>query len=143
MGEIQGEIGNRETAAKYADKAFELVKGSANFFAYSRLAAAYGRAGQEDKAQKMIELLKATAEKRYVRAEDFLVAYLGANDAVKAREWLIVGIDKQECTFPCLIMTAVPDHPQVDPIRHITEFRDLVQRLQAATETASASPVPD
>lgn len=140
LGRIQAQLGNREAAMNNAEKAFELVEGSKNFSAYTRLATVYGQAGQADKAREMIGLLEATAEERYVPAEEFVLGYLGANDPVKAREWFLAALDRHECWFTCQFAPASPEHPMLAPIRDVPEFRDLVERLKTAARRSPAYP---
>lgn len=85
---------------------------------------AYGLAGKNAKAQKIVDELVALAKTLYVSAWAVAIIYIGMGDKNRAMEWLEKAYQDRNASLVWLKV-----NPEFDPIRSDTRFEDLLQRM--------------
>ena len=85
---------------------------------------AYAVAGKRVEAQRTIERLKVTAERRYISPYSIAVIYLGLGDKEQAFAWLNRAYQERD---NWLIYLNV--EPRLDPLRSDARFTDLLRRV--------------
>ncbi len=85
---------------------------------------AYAAAGKRVEAQRLLDGLKAAAERRYVSPYSMAVIYLALGDRVQAFTWLNRAYEERD---NWLIYLKV--EPRLDPLRSDARFADLLRRI--------------
>ena len=88
------------------------------------LAYAYARAGQHDRARRILHDLKAAAKVRYVSAANIAIGYIGLGDVDAALSWLEKGYAERSQALTFLKIDVVYDRLRSDP-----RFADLLRRV--------------
>jgi serine/threonine-protein kinase len=123
LGGAQTLKGQYTEAAATFRKAIEISDGSPN--ATSHLAFALAKAGQRDKAVKLIDELKRLGEREHINSFHFAVPYIGLGDKDEAFFWLGKGIDEGSIGFEMLDV-----HPWFNELRSDPRFTALLNRVK-------------
>ncbi|HUE87840.1 MAG TPA: protein kinase [Vicinamibacterales bacterium] len=91
------------------------------------LAHAYGRAGQQVRAQQILDELVAASKTAYVSAANIAIGYIGLGDTDAALSWLEKGYAERSQA-----LTFLKTDPVYDPLRSDPRFVDLMRRVGLA-----------
>jgi tetratricopeptide (TPR) repeat protein len=116
-----------EAVAQF-QKGIELSGRGAN--GIGSLAHAYGVAGQEAEAQKILVELRERAKTKYVSSYQFAVIYLGLGQNERAIAALEEAYHERSTLLGYLKMD-----PRFDPIRSDPRFQDLMSRIHLPKES--------
>ncbi|MGH7726398.1 MAG: protein kinase domain-containing protein [Candidatus Eiseniibacteriota bacterium] len=95
-----------------------------NTYAWGVLGHAYGRAGREADARRVLESLKARARREHVSGYSVAIVYLGLGDRDRAFDWLERSFRNRDED-----LVALAQDPLLAPLRGDPRFRSLIQRI--------------
>jgi serine/threonine protein kinase/Tfp pilus assembly protein PilF len=90
----------------------------------SALGYAYGRAGQSDEAQRILEELRDLSRNSYAPALSLAEVHLGLGEMDKCLDWLERAVEERE-SVACLIHV----DPTYDPLRTHSRYRALLRKM--------------
>jgi serine/threonine-protein kinase len=113
----------------YAEAAAMLEKGRAMTGDMPNILGALGQAramgGKREEARRLLDLLTAMSERRYVPATCFALIHAGLGERDEALEWLERGCDLHE-----LSVAGINVHPAYDALRDHPRFPALLHKLR-------------
>jgi eukaryotic-like serine/threonine-protein kinase len=111
-----------DQAVSHLEKAAAMSNGTA--FVLAGLGHAHAAAGQQSKADELLQALNALSRQRYVPAYDRAIIYTGLNEIDLAFEWLQRAYDERSSWMSYLNI-----EPRLAPLRTDARFAELVRGL--------------
>jgi TolB-like protein/DNA-binding winged helix-turn-helix (wHTH) protein/tetratricopeptide (TPR) repeat protein len=91
--------------------------------------------GDREKAEKLLDALRALSNSHYVCAYELAHAYVKLGDKKQAYEWLEKGKrERADCMVNLLV------EPWMDPLRHDREYKELIKNIGLATGKPGPKP---
>lgn len=122
LGDACAQLGQYDRAFAEYEKAIELGGRLMNHIA--ALGYAYGRSGNRDKAQELLQELTSQAPHRYVSPMWIAVIHLGLSDLERLFHWMDRAFEERDGSL-ILITAAV----EFDPVREHLRFKSLLERM--------------
>lgn len=124
LGETYLQRGDYVAAILEFQKASKLTEEDLRFV--SALGYAYGKAGQNKEAEKLLVELEKLSEKRYVAAFDFFLIYYGLGEDKKAFEYLEKALQDKDNR---IIWLAVD--PKMQQLKDQEKFREILRKIES------------
>jgi tetratricopeptide (TPR) repeat protein len=93
----------------------------------SALGYAYGRAGQSDKAQRILEELRDLSRNSYAPPTSLAEVHLGLGETDKCLDWLERAVEERD-SLACLLAF----NPIFDPLHPHPRYRALLRKMNLA-----------
>ncbi len=135
LAQAYEQVGMYDEAVKEHKQAARLSGGSLEIT--SALAHTYGRMGQTQRAEELLDALRTTATLRYVAPTLFACCYTGLGRIAEALDALD---DAVEARAADLVWTHV--RPYFDPLRGETRFQELLERIGLSGTLSGGEPPP-
>ncbi len=124
LGETYLQKGDYVAAILEFQKASKLTEEDLRFV--SALGYAYGKAGQNQEAEKLLVELEKLSEKRYVAAFDFFLIYYGSGEDKKAFEYLEKALQDKDNRIIWLTVD-----PKMSLLKDQERFREILRKIES------------
>ena len=128
LGLILDFKGQHEAAIEALRKIFEISKDPDNVGPTGALAHAYGRAGKQDEARRLLAQIQGMSQSRYVSPMVLARVYVGLGETERVFEELDKGYRQKD---PLMLWLGVD--PRFDAVRADRRYGDLVRKIGIAT----------
>ena len=125
----KGQMDQALAAAKKADQI------ASNATTKAILAHVHAANGDREKAEKLLDELRALSNRHYVCAYELAHGYVKLGDKKRAYEWLEKGKrERADCMAVLLV------EPWMDPLRQDAQYQELINHIGLATGKAGPKP---